>query len=62
MSEEHTKEEVVIRFLDVNEDGKPSDKSCMALYIEHEGIVKDILLLSNQENMSRLVFNPEQSI
>ena len=59
MSEENHQEEVLIRFLDVNEDGKPSDKSSMALYIEHEGIVKDILVLSNQDNACKLVFNPE---
>ena len=34
----------------------------MALYIEQEGVVRDILVLSDQDNRSILTYNPESTI
>lgn len=56
------REEIVVRFVDVKEDSRATDKSSVALYIEQEGIVRDILVLSDQDNKSILTFNPDSTI
>lgn len=55
------REEVFIRFTDVKEDNRATDKSTVALYIEQEGQVRDILVLSDQVK-SILTYNPESII
>lgn len=55
------REEVFIRFTDVKEDNRTTDKSTVALYIEQEGQVRDILVLSDQVK-SILTYNPESII
>ena len=59
---EAVREEVIVRFTDVKEDQRSTDKSTVALYIEQEGIVRDILVLSDQDNKSILTYNPESTI
>ena len=56
------REEIIVRFTDVKEDSRSTDKSTVALYIEQEGIVRDILVLSDQDNKSILTYNPESTL
>jgi len=48
--------------LDIRENDRTADKSTIALYIEHEGVVKDILVLSDQENKAILAYTPNSSV
>jgi hypothetical protein len=46
----------------VKESSRTTDKSSVALYIEQEGVVRDILVLSDQDNKSILNFIPDSTI